>query len=422
MEAWREELARPTEGFFKAFAAVARRDHGPRDAAREAVKVLSLAVDWEAYLPHVPHGLLGLRAVFRLEEHLRPASFLRILATQIHAFAHEGRRRKGLVPAQGSGTWTNLESFIAARKPALAHMEAHSFAAPVEGDFQRLQALVAHDMAIVGHKGALALHFEDLWIRLERPKATGRRLFAQAAWMAATPEDAFWHRRASTRIPEGVRPTEGPAVWNDETREAFRREVCDLGLVELFNRLGSRFQDPPAFADLVDGLVSAACEKLLDARRDLEGKTGWCLVHLANLAVPPGDARHLAQAAALVNLFPTDEAEGRIRPLTCEGRPGPPQLTDAILDAEPARAMGLALALAETSGASSVLASLAEAASANDPAFNHAHQMLLVAAAADLLPRLREDTAKELLAAVAKSLANSQGSGDLGRLAEKALA
>jgi hypothetical protein len=68
------------------------------------------------------------------------------------------------------------------------------------------------------------------------------------------------------------------------------------------------------------------------------------------------------------------------------------------------------------------LAALAEAATRNDPTFNHAHQVLAVAAAADLLPHLPPFAQEALLAALAKNLANSQGSGDLGRQADRALA
>jgi len=44
-----------------------------------------------------------------------------------------------------------------------------------------------------------------------------------------------------------------------------------------------------------------------------------------------------------------------------------------------------------------------------------------VAAAADLVPHLPLGANEAMLVALAKSLANSQGSGDLGRLAERAL-
>ncbi len=422
MTRWRAELEQPTEAFFEAFAEVSKGDENLRDAVRAAVKVLSLRVDWEAYLPHVPHGLMGLRAAYRLRPHLGAQSFLRLMATQLHAFAHEGRRRKPVVPAQGAGLWKNLESFITARKPALAHMEAHSFEQPAVEDFVRLGAKVASDMAIVGHKAVMAHHMVDLFEALDRPKATGRRLFAQAAWMAATPEDAFWHQRASKRLPEGLEVPEGSAAWDEAAADEAMREICDLGLVELLNRFAARVKEGATRADLLTALVRAAAEKQLDARRDLEGKTGWNFVYLATHTLRQGgDARLFAQAAAMVNLFPTDEVEGRIQPKAPDGVANADTLLGAILDAEPAKAMGAARELAAQKGAQALLAPLAEAASANDPAFNHAHQTMMVAAGADLLPFIPEAAAVDMLTAMAKSLANNQGSSDLGRKAEKVL-
>jgi len=84
-------------------------------------------------------------------------------------------------------------------------------------------------------------------------------------------------------------------------------------------------------------------------------------------------------------------------------------------------AMGLAQLLLEMAGPDPVLRILAEAASNNDPAFNHSHQILATAAVAALLPHLPEHAQAALLLALAKSLANAQGSSDLGRLADAAL-
>ena len=55
-------------------------------------------------------------------------------------------------------------------------------------------------MANVGHKAVLCDHLAELHGRLGHPKATGRRLFGLAAWLAATPEDTFWARRAAKRL------------------------------------------------------------------------------------------------------------------------------------------------------------------------------------------------------------------------------
>jgi len=136
-----------------------------------------------------------------------------------------------------------------------------------------------------------------------------------------------------------------------------------------------------------------------------------------------GDPRHFAQAAALVNLFPTDEDERRVRPEPPRQMPEDPAtgLLDAILDSEPPQAMYLAQALQQAQGTEALLRVLAQAASQNDPAFNHSQQILSVAAASDLMPLLPEHAQSALLIAVTKSLANSQGTADLGRLAERAL-
>lgn len=122
----------------------------------------------------------------------------------------------------------------------------------------------------------------------------------------------------------------------------------------------------------------------------------------------------------MVNLFPTDDPEERIAPKSPAGLPEAAALREAVLDAEPAQAMGWAQALARDGRMEDALAALAETVSFNDPAFNHAHQALAVAAIADLLPALPPFACASVLAALAKSLANSQGSGDLGRQADRA--
>jgi hypothetical protein len=197
------------------------------------------------------------------------------------------------------------------------------------------------------------------------------------------------------------------------------RDLCDLGLVGLLDRFTERLRAGQGGEDLLAALVLAAAEKQLDARRDLEGKTAWAFVYLASLArTRPVDPRVWCQAAALVNLFPTDEPDGRIRPLA-RGTADATALLEAILDAEAAPAMGCAGALVAAGRESEVLKALAEASTRNDPTFNHAHQLLAIAAAADLLPHLPGPAREALLVALAKSLANSQGSGDLGRLADR---
>jgi hypothetical protein len=84
--------------------------------------------------------------------------------------------------------------------------------------------------------------------------------------------------------------------------------------------------------------------------------------------------------------------------------------------------MGHVQRLVREGGQDTALRALAEAATFNDPTFNHAHQLLAVAAAVDQMPHLPVVAQEAMLVALAKSLANSQGSGDLGRQADRALA
>jgi hypothetical protein len=278
-------------------------------------------------------------------------------------------------------------------------------------------------MANVGHKAVVAGDLGELQELLEQPKATGRRLFGVAAWLAATPEDTFWARRAAKRLVG----TEVIVPWKDatldgEALEVQVRDLCDLGLVGLLDRFTERLKAGQGSGDTLAALVLAAAEKQLDARRDLEGKTAWTFAYLASLArTRPTDPRIWCEAAALVNLFPTGEPDERIAPATV-GEATSEALLDAVLDLEPAQAMGQVQGLMRTERSEAALMALAEAAAQNDPTFNHAHQIIALAAAADLLPHLPPCAQEALLVALAKHLAHSQGSGDLGRQAERALA
>jgi hypothetical protein len=424
---WQQELETPSAGFFGVFAARVAEPDGVRDVLREALKTLIPRIDWEAYQPHFPHGLLGLRSVLRLQPLLSERSFLRALATQLHMAAHEGRRPTPALTqslaAKGSGSWRNLEGFIQSRRPGLAYAEAQGFDQPTREDFQRLGRLTELDMANVGHKAVVAAELGDLQERLENPKATGRRLLGLAAWLAATPEDTFWARRAAKRLVD----TEIVVPWadaslNEDALMVQVRDLCDLGLVGLLDRFTERLKAGQGAGDTLTALVLAASEKQLDARRDLEGKTAWTFAYLASLArTRPTDPRLWCQAAALVNLFPTGEPEERIVPVNI-AEPSPEALLDAVLDLEPSLAMGQAQGLVHAGQGEAALAALAEAATQNDPTFNHAHQFFAVAAVADLLPLLPPIAQEALLVALAKNLAHSQGSGDLGRQATRALA
>ena len=428
---WLLELERPSQNFFRAFAARCQEPDGARGAAREAVLKLTPVVDWPAYLPHIPHGLLGLQAVFRLRPLLAPGSFLRILATQLHAFALEARSVPGhglAAIGTGSGHWGNLQMALQGHRPAIAWGEALGVAAPGPEDFLRLEQWAEPDMANVGHKSLMARRLAELAGALEDPAAS-RLLLALAAWLCASePFDRFWHDRAGKRLGSAppVRPLAAVASAR-EHREA-AREICDCGLVELLDRFSARVQAAAGSGDLLAMLVLAAAEKQLDARRDLEGKTSWNFNYLAALAerleqAGQGLPASWVQGAALVNLFPTGEAEDRPQPLAPRVAPVAPGagLLDALLDGEPLQAMFLARLLFQGQGPEAVLRALAEGAAGNDPAFNHSHQLLAVAAAQVLLPRLPEPVQEALLVALAKFLANGQGSSDLGRLADAAL-
>jgi hypothetical protein len=425
---WLTELDQPSAGFFRAFAALAGAASGPEDAAREAVLRLAPVVDWGAYLPHIPHGLLGLQAVFRLRPLLKPASFRRILATQLHAFAHESRcpavRSLGAI-GSGSGNWDNLAMALAHHRPAIAWGEARSVAQVQWEQFRLLEQAVAADMANVGHKPVLARMLGELFLALDQPLEAGRIMLALAAWQCASePFDRFWHERAGHRLGQAAPVPYRPALQTAEAHQAQVREVCDSGLVDLLDRFSARVAGCGS-GDLLAVLAMAAAEKQLDARRDLEGKTAWNFVFLAALAKRVAENRSSApeswvQAAALVNLFPTGEDEDRPVAQAPGATPADPAAAalDAILDGEPLPAMGLAQLLLEREGEEPLLRVLAEAASNNDPAFNYSHQVLAVAAAADLLPHLPEHARALVLVALAKALANSQGSSDLGRLAD----
>jgi hypothetical protein len=269
----------------------------------------------------------------------------------------------------------------------------------------------------------LAADLGDLHERLARPKATGRRLFGLAAWVAATTEDTFWARRAAKRLAgaELAVPWTEPQL-TPEALAAQAREVCDLGLVALLDAFTARLKAGQGAGDTLSALVLAACEKQLDARRDLEGKTAWTFAYLAALARHrPADPRVWCQGAALVNLFPTDEEESRLRPRS-GAEPTAEALLDAVLDLELDLAMGQAQGMTRAGQGEAALKALAEAATRNDPTFNHAHQLLAVAAVADLWEQVPPFVQEALLVALAKNLANSQGSGDLGHQADRALA
>jgi hypothetical protein len=314
-------------------------------------------------------------------------------------------------------------------RPAIAWGEARAVAGVQWEQFRLLERAAEPDMANVGHKSVLARLLGELFLALGQPAEAGRVLLALVAWQCASePFDRFWHERAARRLEGAPEVGHRAAAQDLEAHLAQAREICDTGLVELLDRFSARVRSGGGSGDLLAVLALAAASKQLDARRDLEGKTSWNFVVLAALASRVAQAGGCApeswvQAAALVNLFPTGEEEDRPCPAPPLTPPPDPAaaLLDAILDGEPEAAMGLAQVLLEREGADAALGVLAEAASDNDPAFNHSHQILAVAAVADLLPHLPEHARAAVLLAAAKALANGQGSADLGRLADAAL-
>ena len=428
---WLLELDQPSAAFFRVFAAALPA--GPAELARTAVLRLAPAVDWAAYLPHIPHGLLGLQGVFRLRPLLRERSFLRLLATQLHAFAHDSRSPAGRglgAIGLGSGNWANLHLALGQHRPAIAWGEALAVERVQLEHFLILEVWAEGDMANVGHKSVLARQLGELFQALGQPADAGRVLLAMAAWHCASePADSFWHERAAGRLGETSPVPHQGASRSPAEHRALAREICDSGLVDLLDRSSAWVRSGLGSGDLLAALTLAAAEKQLDARRDLEGRTSWNFAVLATLAKRvaeegQGAPESWVQAAALVNLFPTGEEADRPLPVPPRQAPGDlaAGLLDAILDGEPLAAMALADQLLGQDGPGAALKVLAEAAAANDPVFNYSHQILAVAAAADLAAHLPEHARAAMLQALAKSLANGQGSSDLGRLADAALA
>lgn len=423
-EAWVQELESPGEGFFRAFAALGRKPEDRTTGILVALETLIPRIDWEGYLPQMPHGLLGLAAVMQLEALLAPEDFSRLLATQLHALTCEGRvgPGKGLgVISRGSGHWPHVLLALERHQPALAWGEIQGMARPEANHFKELLTLACHDMANLGHK-AVGLHLlEGLHGALGCPEHSGRHLLGVAAWEAAAgPVDHSWAQRIRKRLPEGLRVPLQPANREPGFHQEAAGIVGEAGFISLLDSLGAWLREGLGSGDLLAILSLAAAGKLRDARRDLEGRTGWTLSYLAMVAEAlPTLPEAWAQAAALINFFPSDEPEDRLEPAVV----GPSSeaalaLREAILDGEAAQAMGWA----QRMNADSALREMAHTVAQNDPGATYSAQALTLGALSRLLPQLPESIQQPLLIAVAKSLANSQGSGDLGNRAVRALA
>lgn len=414
---WLQELEQPTEGFFLVFARRVKAEDGVRAACREAIAFLAPRINWAAYLPHMPHGLLGLWAVLRLEALLERPRFLRMLAAQLHLFAHEGRQKgEGFLSlATGSGSREHLRLALERHQPAWAWGEAMALEVVPE-DFRALALQVAPDMACVGHKAVLAHRLGELARRLEAP-GLDRLLLALAAWLGASePSDLFWQKRILKRLGD---PAPRLASGRVGQPEELARLICQEGLVGLLDGLAAGIRAGATREDLLLALASAAASKQRDAGRELEGKTSWSFVFLASMAALDLDAAAWCRAAALVNLFPSLEPGRCVQPREPRRETS---LREAILDGEVAEALFLARACFEAQGAEALLRMLCEAAAEDDPHGNHAHPVLALAACVELLPELPRGLQGEVLVSLAKSLAHARGSCDLSNRASSALA
>lgn len=354
---WHAALERPGPTFLAAYVRRLGELGGARGATVEALAFLGPRIGWAEYGAHVPLGLVGLRAVWRLRGVLAERSFHRALGLQLAMAAREGRGPEPVeLPAKAS-----------------------------EVDWS--------DMATLGYKPVFALHFADLDRRLER---TGQSDPLVAHVVAQVAPDRYWHRLAERRLG---RPA--PATAPEEA-------LLEGGVVEAMAAVAGLLA---AGGDPLPLLVAGACRRLQDATRELQGQTSWLLVYLAALAeARPSEPHPWLQAAALVNFFPGLEPEAPA-PQAREG-----ELLDAVLDGEDR----LASALAAARGAEA-LPVLAEAATRNDPAFNHGRQVLAAAAVLDLATHLPEACLGPLAAALATSLARGQGSCDQALLLERLL-
>ena len=419
--AWQRELEAPTEAFFDALAARVLSG-GVQAAAREAIVHLVPRIHWAGYLPSMPHSLLGLWAAFRMEPWLTPARFHRLLAMQLHALAFE-RRGGGLAEVgRGSGHWGNLRLAFDCCESSLAWGEALGCTSPQARDFEQLAEWMSADMAYLGHKPVMARRMKELHGQLGGSSDVGRTLLAICAWLGASqPMDSYWQKRIQKRLGDSaLLALEQGRLLDEPAVDTLVACVCDSGLVALLDALTGRVRNGVGQGDLELVLVRAACRKMLDARREMEGKTAWTLLHIAALPGASHGSRPepWIQATALVNLFPSEDSP-------CLGPRMPRQptsLRDAILDGEGAEAMFETERLFERSGAESVLRVLADAAAEGDPATNQAHNTLVVASAAEMLFRLSGRDQVVLWQVLAKSLAQTQVACEMGGRVEAALA
>ncbi|MBP1626191.1 MAG: hypothetical protein H6Q00_666 [Holophagaceae bacterium] len=274
------------------------------------------------------------------------------------------------------------------------------FAAPAAAEtYASLRAKVAPDMASTGFKGILAHQMEDLAQRLDLGLALVPLLQVVCE---ALPVDLYWNQRAIRRLEGPIPPASGDSV----------RVLCEGGLVEVLNHFGALLRRGEPILDL---LVEGASRKLLEASRELQGRTSWIFLYLATL--PGAGQAQWLQAAALVNLFPSEDWPSLD---TVPGVASAEDLLDAILDAEPGKARVLGRQVLASSEPASLLPLLAEAAAASDPVNDNGHRLLATAALAELLPLLGVPAQAWAVYALAISLATTQTGGERVLMGRKA--
>ncbi len=425
MQKWEEELTQPSEAFFSTYIDVTQNDEDLILATRLAIKILIPAIDWQGFLPHMPHGLLGLSSVFRLRNSLDLRSFRRLLGTQLHYFAKEGRALSPRKPIMGSGSLQNIKMGIQKQLPEVAFGEVMGISIPTEKDFDVLVNFVKKDMANMGHKLVFIHHMKYLFIELGKPKATGRWLLAICAWLAACSPDNFWNERAQKRLDEQI-SIQKTTTWRTSplNEDHLRKAVNELGLVQMLNEWTSTTLKDPSFKVMLKILLLSSSDKLLDARRDLESKTSWLFTYLESIWFcddTKSDLSIWSQGAALINLFPSEESSLRIGSQPLDHKLAI-KLSDTILDVEPQLAFTVANTLfSDNDYVDDAIRDIAYAVSWGDPIYNYSHHSLALASLIHL--RTESDPAvwNYAMCSLCKSLANSQGSSDLSRQLDRLL-
>lgn len=357
MDAWLLELQEPTPDFLACYARRARAE-GINAVLRELAE--RLPMNGPSTFQSA-QGLMLLRAILVLSPWLQETSLHGLLAAQALGLAM-GPLPEGVPPAAGPETYASL------------------------------RARVAPDMASTGIKGILAHQLEDLAGRL----GLGAHLLPLLqATCAAIPTDTNWYQRALKRL-EGPLPPGSP---KDPVRV-----LCEGGLVEVLDHFGGlvRRKEP-----VLGFLVEGAARKLLEAGRELQGRTSWLFVYLATL---PGSAQaQWLQAAALVNFFPSEDWASLESE---EGEADIQALQEAMLDAEPDETRRIALALLAREDPLDLMPVLAEAVASSDPMNDGGHRLLAAAAVAELLPLVDRRAQAWMVLSLAHALAATQTSGD----------